>query len=70
MNDIRSELPEVLEFRPRYIPDPAPPWILRYLNENEAFHLQRIALQAHINILQAQVEAYRQFEQVIGARTK
>ena len=53
----RFELPEALQFRPRWWWDPVPDWIVRHLEREELLELAVIQVELHRGTLELQLKS-------------
>lgn len=66
MSDEEKFWEEILKNRFHIIPDPVPPWVLRYLNKEQLFQLAGIEVELRKNILEAQMKATTRVSEIFG----
>jgi hypothetical protein len=59
------EIAESLAFKPWYIADPIPPWLLNVLNENQRVRLAQVAVEFARTVLEAQLKANAQVGEIL-----
>jgi hypothetical protein len=62
-----ADLSEILRFRPWWLPDPAPPWLLNQLEKNQLIQLAKISIELNQTVLQAQQKAAAQAHEIINS---
>lgn len=62
-----TDLPEILRFRPWWLPDPAPPWLLNELEKHQLIELAKVSVELNMAVLQAQQKANARALEIISA---
>lgn len=61
-----DSIPDVLQFRPRWWWDPAPPWLVTQLDKNILIELARVQMQLQKEVLAAEQKAIDASLAVLG----
>jgi len=62
-----ADLSEILRFRPWWLPDPAPPWLLNQLEKSQLIELAKISVELNQVVLQAQQKAAARALEIISS---
>jgi len=61
-----ANTPSVLEFNPGWIKDPVPWWLISHLDKNSLVQLAQVQLQLQQVVLESQLKAVQQAQQIIA----
>jgi hypothetical protein len=62
------EVPDILQFRPRWWWDPVPEWVLGHLEREQIVEIAAIQLEAHRSVLEQQMGAVDKTLSVLRSR--
>ena len=61
-----ANTPSVLEFNPGWIKDPVPWWLISQLDKGSLVQLAQVQLQLQQTVLESQLKAVQQAQQIIA----